>query len=404
MNNLTKEQKTLLLFLHRSFGREALIIPENIDWMTLDSITTSQGVISFAFDGASAMKVDLPPEINDKWKIKTLRGVVKNERLLRAQDEIFGWFTQMAIPAVVLKGSSVSRYYPDPNLRALGDIDILVQKTDLEKVRTLLEQNGYVLHESDHAFHLGFSRKGVYVEIHYAVTSFPDSAGGRVTEQYTSHFLDDICQGVVEDHAFPVLNESNQALALLLHMIRHMFDEGIGLRQLSDWAMYVANADPACFENTTIPMLKDCGLLQYAKVATKCCISYLGLPDFQLRWCQDVDEEASWLFLTAVFNGGNMGSANQDGFTGLVVDQKGMGEKHSSMNGLLTNLTKLAYEHFPFTKKCKVLLPFFWIFLPIRYWVRSLFGFRPQKSVIKFAKTAKQHRDFYEVLDLFEVD
>ena len=46
-----------------------------------------------------------------------------------------------------MKGSSNSRNYPQPDLRVLGDIDILVNRESLEQVQAILEEQGYQLHE-----------------------------------------------------------------------------------------------------------------------------------------------------------------------------------------------------------------------------------------------------------------
>jgi hypothetical protein len=191
-----------------------------------------QGVISLAYDGAVALKVALPEQIRQTWNRRTMAGVVRNERLLAAQDEVLGWLDAAGIPAAILKGSSVARHYPQPELRVLGDVDILVPRAQVEQVQQILQCNGYRMHESDHNFHIGFDRDGAYVEIHYDVISPPDCKGGNAVQKETAHFLDHTDRGQVHTHTFPVLSQHHQALMLLLHMVRHMTEGGIGLRQL----------------------------------------------------------------------------------------------------------------------------------------------------------------------------
>lgn len=404
MKHLTPEQQAILLLLRQSLWGAPCGVPSGVNWETADRIAKEQAVISYAYDGAMTMKAEIPPEILQKWKNTLFRGVAKNERLLKAQDELVAKFAQAEIPAVILKGSSVARYYPQPDLRILGDTDILVKKADVERAREILEQIGYVFHEADHEFHMGFTRPGSYVELHYNVTYFPDSAGGRITAAEIEGFLEDIHQGSVGNHHFPVLSERNQGLSLLLHMIRHMFEGGIGLRQLSDWAVYVANADAVRFAETTVPMLERCGLLQYAKVATRACVLYLGLPERDLSWCEGVEEEMCRAFLTEVFCGGNMGTADKESAGSWFTDEKAMGNAYSSLEAIFARLTRLSYQNYPITRKCKILLPFFWVFLPIRYWVRSLLGLRPKKSVTGVVGAAKRRRQLYDMLKMYEVD
>lgn len=403
MNHLTAEQKALLILLRCSLWGENLQVPAEVDWEKVDHSAKVHAIVPLIYNGAIVGKTTVPQDILQQWKKSLFRGILNNERLLKAQSELVTWLEEADIPAVILKGSSVAQYYPQPDLRVLGDIDVLVNKTDIAVVHQILENHGYQRHEEDHDFHVGYRRKDAYVEIHYHVTNFPDSAGGRVTKEILSHFSDEICQGTVGTHTFPVLSDANQALSLLLHMIRHMFSWGIGLRQLSDWAVYMASVDADNFQTSVIPVLERCGLLQYAKVATRTCIDYLGLPDEKMSWCRDVDDESCAAFILDVFCSGNLGHDDNDSMGSLFTDSNAMGRKQSDIIAFILRLNHRAYVNFPITKKCKILLPFFWLYLPLRYYLRSLVGLRPKKSLSKTIESAKKRKNLYEKLNLFEI-
>ena len=403
MKYLSVEQQTVLLLLQRSLWKVNVVLPESADWDKVDTIAKENGVVSFLYDGAAGMKAEVPPEILQGWKTILLRGVVRNERLLRDQDKVITAFSQADIPAVVLKGSSVSRYYPQPGLRILGDIDILVGKEQMDAAKAILETLGYELCEADHDFHIGFKKAGTYVELHYEASRLPDSVGGCVTREIADCFLKEIHQGVVDTHVFPVLSECHQAIMLLLHMIRHMFGSGIGLRQLCDWAVYMNRVDPKIFMEQIIPILSRCGLLQYAKAATRTCIDYLGLPDGHLLWCSDVKQKVCQSFMADVFSSGNMGSADE-AMGSLFTDGKTMGNEQSPLSDLIARVNRLVFGHFPVVKKYKILLPLAWVYLPLRYFVRSLLGLRPKKSAVKVVTAAKRRRKLYEMLDLFVIE
>ena len=393
-----------MILLRNSLWKKDVAVSSDVDWGLIGKYAKEQGVISFIYDGAIAAKAEVPSDLIQKWKNTTLQGVIRNERLLCAQDNLFTWFDQAGIPGVVLKGSSVSRYYPQPDLRILGDIDVLVNKSDVDKAREILEQHEYVFHESDHEFHMGFTRPGSYVELHYNVTKLPDSAGGRAVKNETDTFLDNICQGWVGKHKFPVLSEPNQAVSLLLHMIRHMFESGIGLRQLCDWAVYMETANIALIENETLPILENCGLRKYAEIATRSCVKYLGLSEDNVIWCMNATDEECRLFIADVFREGNMGSANQERMATWLIDTSEMGNKSSSLKALIVRLNQLAYAHFPVARKYTILLPLFWIYLPLRYFWRAMFGKRPKRSLRNALKNAKMQRALYESVKAFDVE
>ena len=402
MKDLTKEQQTLLLLLRRSLWGENVILPEGIDWTKVDTMAQEQGVTAFVYDGVRDLHTDVPGEILQKWLRKLLAGVSRNEMLMRAQDEIVRWFAEADIPAVILKGSSVSRYYPQPDLRALGDIDILVEKSACEKAQKILEEQGYTFLDTDHQFHLEFSRRGVHVELHYNVTKLPSNQGGQMARKVMENFGENIGQGCIGNYVFPVLSEERQAMSLAMHMIRHMFGSGIGLRQMLDWATYIAKVDGRVFADVTMPLLEQCGLLQYAKIATMTCVRYLGLPTEYLDWCSEVREEECRMFINSVFFGGNMGSSDKDKVRNFFIDHNDLGHSQSPMKVLLDRLNRSSYYHFPFTKKFQILLPFFWLYLPLRYFVRALFGQRTMYSITDVMSATKPQRILYEMTKPFE--
>ena len=404
MTNFTNEQTMLLILLRRALWDESPEAPAGADWEAVDRMAREQGVTSLVYDGARQMNTDIPTEILGKWRQKMLHGVVHNERLLTAQTELLTRLEQAGIPAVILKGSSVARYYPQPALRVLGDTDVLVSREHVEPAKQILTELGYRMHESDHGFHIGFRSEKAYVELHYGVTDFPDSPGGEAAARIAAGFLDERSFGNIDHHPFPVLTEENQGLSLLLHMVRHMFDQSIGLRQLCDWAVYAAGQDRQVLTGKLLPMLESCGLLEYAKTATAVCVHYLGLQDWHLGWCADVREDLCREFMHEVFRGGNMGQADREGMGSLFTERSHMGTEISAWKALLLRLTKRVYEQFPWVKRCKPLLPAFWIWLPARYWIRSVFGLRPRKKPNRVIHNALQTRYLYDRLKLFELD
>lgn len=403
MNKLSCEQQTVLALLRASLWNSRESFSPEADWQVIETIAKEQAVIPLVYNGTVTAKLNIPSELSDKWKKRTMYGVMKNERLMCAQEQIITQLTQNGIPCVVLKGSSVSRYYPAPDLRVLGDVDVLISKENIEKATDILQQLGYVLHGADHDFHLGFSRKDAYVEVHYDVTSLPDNLAGQLTRLETAHFLESTDSAALTSHTFPVLTETNQALSLLLHMVRHMYETGIGLRQMCDWAMFLASPDSDVFAQSTLPVLSRCGLLQYANAATAVCISYLGLPHSHAAWCK-IDEDICSAFLESVFCGGNMGRADKNGMSTLFTDSKSIGTNHSSGKAVISNLNALCHKNFPSASRFLILRPFLWIYLVIRYAIRSLFGKRKKVSVGKIINNAKKHRNLHEQLNPFGID
>lgn len=75
-------------------------------------------------------------------------------RVMHAQSQLLDLLEESNIPSVIIKGAAAAMYYPHPNLRSMGDVDVLVKRKDLDRAAELLEANGYTLtHNKDHVGH-----------------------------------------------------------------------------------------------------------------------------------------------------------------------------------------------------------------------------------------------------------
>lgn len=404
MKIVGRNQETLLALIRNSLWSKEMELYAS-DWEGVEQLAKEQGVLWMLYLGAKKFSNQIPSECLRSWRSILHSSVLFNDQTNKVQSELLRWMTEENLPAVVLKGTSCSRYYPYPEARSLGDIDILINKEDFEATDQYLKQHGYTPAKEEHSFHVGYYGKEAVIEVHFAGTSIPQSiCSKRITEEMNL-FIEERQNASIDDMVFPVLSDTHQALMLLLHMERHMLEDGIGLRQLCDWCTFVQGCKSSHWKERTLKLLGECGLLTYAKVLTKTCVKYLGLNCKSVPWCEEIDEHLVDAMIAEVFRGGSMGKAEQEGMSGLFVDRSLLGQSmHSRVKGLIVSLNAIAYSNWPKVKKHKLLLPLCWLYLPLRYWVRTLFGIRPKKHVSKIVNASTQRQTLYSALHLYEVE
>ena len=130
----------ILLFLQSTLWNITYTANTLSDWTTISKLSQEQGVTAFIYDGIKKSGIKVPYEIEQTWKKHIFSSAFQNERLLVAQSAVIYAFKQANIPVAVLKGSSSARYYPQPELRALGDIDLLINKSILPFAKEILLQ------------------------------------------------------------------------------------------------------------------------------------------------------------------------------------------------------------------------------------------------------------------------
>lgn len=403
-NVQSSTQKALLTLLAQAlWGKGGTLV--EADWEQVEKLAKDQGVLSMLYQGSMKYKDIIPAERIQIWRGAMYATVFQNDHMNQAQSEILGWLSEKGIRAVTLKGASVARYYNPSDMRCLGDIDLLIDQSDLDRAAELLKAHGYRQNEHDHDFHVSFVRDDVTLELHYKATVVPNGKGGQAAGKIMDQFLDEATMVSMNDIHFPALSEKHQALMLLMHKERHMLEGGIGLRQLCDWAAFLSVQENSSVMDDFIHMFKECGLLTFAEAVTNACVRYLGLQDESAVWCRPSENSLVDALMEDVFRSGNMGQADQRGESELFVGREMLNSKNQTVvRNLILNLNKLAYGHFSITRRYKWLLPAFWLYLPMRYFLRSLFGVRKKKSVFRTLKQSQKRFELYRRLHLYEVE
>lgn len=380
--------------------------PIMIDWQYVDTTARKHAIIPIIYHAASLLPTEERPsqELWNAWKSYTISSVMRNEKLLQAQAGIIALLQSSGIACAILKGASLAVRYPKLEMRALGDIDILVHEEQCSTAVSVLEANGYCKHNSDHAFHIGFNKAEIYLELHYALTRFPDLPIGKRICLLLQSAVNRTQLAAIDKNIFPVLNLTDQAISLLLHMERHMVGAGIGLRQLCDWCVFIRSLSQEDLLNQVIPAIIECKLFRFASILTMICVDYLGLDEPYSRWCCMVSKEIKDNVLADILDSGNMKSRDieRSASSVFVVGEESSTRKQSLLTSAVSNLTVRARKQFPICHKLPILLPMFWVYIPVRYLYRSMKGTRPKQSVRRIARYAVKRKKLYRELELFK--
>lgn len=128
------------------------------------------------------------------------------------------------IQYVFVKGVVLKDYYPIPELRSMGDIDLIVHLNDKEKTGQILENQGFHVEQATNEWVC--INKNFEVELHHALSYKKDKFEAE-------YILNDFWTYVSDNE----LNLNFHFVYLFFHLRRHIIDGGIGLRQLYDIAV-----------------------------------------------------------------------------------------------------------------------------------------------------------------------
>lgn len=333
-----------------------------------------------------ALKHDeIPKEIKKIWSNRKRFSVVRYVQLYEAQKEAVQIIEEAAIDVAVMKGMASACYFPIPEHRTMGDVDLIVRPRDYWKAAELLRKNGFVAEAKEgSAYHTAFIRYDVLFELHKSPASVHKIAQGEVIKKYVLSGLDHIESCQTNYGEFPMLPWKQNGMELIWHIRQHLYN-GLGLRHIIDWMMFVNDKlDDRHFEEYRED-LERCGLLQLALYVTRLCQKYLGLRTEDITWCNSVNEDVCDELLSYILEQGNFGRKK-----GLTDKTAKALSGYSTPRLFLGKMHEVGLSRWKQAGENPITRPFAWIY-GIAFFAGKVLS---QKSGLrKFIQDARQGRE-----------
>lgn len=387
--------QAVLALLRGALWGEEVVYPADTDWQAVTKELQAQAIMGVI--AGSDVPECVPAQTRAQWENLALLQGSRFYQLLHQQDQLLALLAKNDISLVILKGMAAAVYYPAPEMRAMGDVDFLVPRDQVEKTYDLMRANGYELHleKEAHNKHIELQKAGIRFELHRYFGIF-DSVDKMA-------YMDDILQKGMQniewracaESRFPMLPPLENGLVLLEHAAGHFWD-GLGLRHITDWMLYAhACLTDDFWAKSFLPAAQALGLDVFAQVLTKMCQRHLGLSE-SIRWCQQANAALCDQLMDYVLEQGNFGSKQMDvggKVTRLLGTHKGIGE-------WLRLLQLSGLKHWNAVKRYPFFKPFAWIYGGCRY-MHLTFGRKNALGLFqKEKRKSDQQEEMYEGLGL----
>ncbi len=126
------------------YGRLAQAAAKVADWEGVAAQAEAHGLAPLFYVHARSAGVQLPPATKRKLQGLYLRHHHANQVRTGVLHDILSAYHAAGVPALVLKGAALAHtVYPEPGLRPMSDLDILVREGDLWRAQSLLAGLGF---------------------------------------------------------------------------------------------------------------------------------------------------------------------------------------------------------------------------------------------------------------------
>ena len=140
-------------------------------------------------------------------------------------------FDQNQIDYMPLKGSIMKYQYPKPELRTMGDADIVIRKAQYQAITTLLQENGFHW-KNDSECHGVWENNNLCLELHWKLIS-------HRTPVFEEYYGDGWKFAVLHQGCRYAMSEVDTFIFLFVHFTKHYLASGIGCRQTTDLWLYL---------------------------------------------------------------------------------------------------------------------------------------------------------------------
>ena len=396
--NINNSQKLLLCLCAKSLFDKDITLTDGFDCKELVEESKRQTVFPCVYSSIKNMYDNIDGNLFSQI-------IAKNIRVEYVHNEVHRVLNANNIPYVILKGVASASYYKEPMLRMMGDVDVLVASESISKSDKLLKSIGFVTTDDIDGdnMHIGYKRKdGVACELHRRINGVPNNSVGDIVNKYLNDIFEKSEEYKTSNGICIVPSKFHHCLILLLHTASHLTSEGVGLRHLCDWAVFVNSFTNDEFVNTFEKPLKDMGLWRFAQLLTLCCIKYLGCD--AKDWAGETDEDLLEKIITDILNGGNFGVNDLERYSQIkyISDREiGAVAQKNAFVQLLCSINAKSKNEFPFVKKSVVFLPVGWLFTICKHLYLIIIGKRYIDGV-SIITNAKKRKDIYDEFRLFE--
>lgn len=346
---MTNQQRGLILLIKSAITGEAYTLPTDFDIAGAFETADKHGITAIVYYGAYNCKIDASTDVMKNNLLKVYRQVMTCTKQDADIQQVLDTFENNGIKHLPLKGINLRKLYPKPEMRRMGDADILIDIEQYDSIRPLMINLGYSeKEEKDHE--LPWISKAGYIELHRRLVP-------STSKDYYRYFKDcwrfaKLKEGKKYEYQMSLEDEF---IFVFTHFAKHYRSAGIGIRHFIDlWVLKLK------YTNLDIDYIRTelnkLGLLEfYDNIVKTIAACFENAP---------LDEKSDYI-TQVIFGSSEYGNISAF-ITSKALKEKKSGKSESSIK--LNRITKALFpnysmmcEIYPFLAKVPILLPLMWV-------------------------------------------
>lgn len=396
-NQLTKEQDILCKMISNVMFQTKFDKNQFIDFDKVYECAKKQAVITPAFLNSNEYQID------DLLKNKIFSNLISQADLTARNYSYHAYLHSIMkkhhVEYCVLKGVASAHYYPQPMIRQMGDVDFIIKPEDTNRVETILKQEGFHRLDQNHCCHKVYIKEDMYFEMHFDFPGLPDQKQESAVREVLSNFFNETQEIIEDGFTCVVPSDFYHGLVMLMHTQKHLISEGIGLRHLCDWAVFIQSVDN--FEQLFKDRLQKIGLWKYAILLSKACSIAFDLP---VQSYMSKDDDLALMLLRDILDGGNFGANNDQRYVEslFITDYERKNIGHKRLVQFIRTMNSMIKDKWPQAQKFPILIIIGWIYFPCRRIKKICTQEKAPIHLKQVFSESKDRKELYEKIEIYK--
>jgi len=287
--------------------------PSEEAWHELCRMARKQTLLGIAYAGIEKLPAHQRPprRLLIQWYGVVEQIKQKNEELNRKAMVISRQFRKDGFRNLILKGAAITPYYKVAHLeqyRVPGDVDIWLDASCasiLSYVRRHVPESEVSYHHVDYG-----KVEGIDVEVHFMPSWMNNYFTNRRIQQYFEHHKEALFgEYDCRPDEIPAPSLAFNRIYILVHIYRHLFQEGIGLRQLMDYYFVLRQGFTEKEREETMRMFRWLKMERFVGAVMWVLQIVFGMENNYLL--TSADEKEGRFLLSEILMAGNFGQYDE---------------------------------------------------------------------------------------------
>lgn len=340
-------QQGIVTLLRSAITGEVLALPEGFDIEKAYPVIKAHQIASMIYDAAVRCGVSPQHPVIQNLFQHYCKSIQVSSRQMRSLKQLCAAFDAGGIDYMLLKGSILKGLYPKPEMRMMGDADVLIRMEQYGEIIPIVEKLGFQP-KSETEHEMTWTSGSLELELHKCL--FPPSA-----DDFYAYFGNGWSLAKRKNGMQNVMTTEDSFIYIFTHFVKHYRGAGIGCRHVMDLWVYLRE-NPNMDEAYIKVVLDKMHLRTF----------YENMRRTIAAWFEHGAEDDKVKLITeVVFASGSWGTAQKGTLASGVRDMKRTQQRFKGRTAYILRRIFPGVEFlkatYPVLKKAPYLLPAVWL-------------------------------------------